>query len=208
MKKQTKPQQNRNKPVINKGVKAAAVLALAPLALTGCPTEIEYRDVPGPTEYVNYSFSYGNIYVSFTDSAWQILNDSGKMGEFKTKIDELSKGTGDWPAVVSDYIKSKPKYEIIIAYYNTAKEGEIVSRGDIISVNVNTTDPDIIQILRNRIALISDDMRDEEGLSMKANDSSIRMAGAGPMPKDTLRMWRRLGDEVAQGCLAPVCLSV
>jgi hypothetical protein len=48
MKKQTKTQQIRNKSVINKGVKAAAVLAFAPLALTGCPTTIEYRDVPGP----------------------------------------------------------------------------------------------------------------------------------------------------------------
>ncbi|MDR1251971.1 MAG: hypothetical protein LBK62_07365 [Treponema sp.] len=48
MKKQTKTQQIRNNPVINKGVKAAAVLAFAPLALTGCPTTIEYRDVPGP----------------------------------------------------------------------------------------------------------------------------------------------------------------
>jgi hypothetical protein len=46
MKKQPKTI-SRNNPVINKGVKAAAVLALAPLALTGCPTEIEYRDVPG-----------------------------------------------------------------------------------------------------------------------------------------------------------------
>jgi hypothetical protein len=191
MKKQTKTQPRRNNPVINKGVKAAAVLAFAPLALTGCPTEIEYRDVPGATQYVNYSFNYGNIYVSFTDSAWKILNDSGKMGEFKTKIDELSKGTdGYWSSVISNYINNKPRYEIIIADYNIGtQDGEIISKGNIISVNINTTNPDIIQILHNRIEGISYDMRTEEGISMKAPDSSIHMAGAAQPPQN-VKLWK------------------
>ncbi|MDR1287540.1 MAG: hypothetical protein LBK08_08035 [Treponema sp.] len=113
----------KNRMMKNRLVLAAAVFgaAVMALAMTGCSADIEYRNmpVPGATEYINYSFSYGNIHVSFTDSAWGILNASGKMGAFKTKIEELSNEAGDWASVISSYIKSKPRYEIIIADYNT-----------------------------------------------------------------------------------------
>jgi hypothetical protein len=199
MKKQTKTQPRRNNPVINKGVKAAAVIALAPLALTGCPNPtVEYRDVIKEVETSHESVfkdadNNDTVYLSFTDTAYRIVKDKpGQLDQFNDYISDITRVNANY----IDYFKNKTRLDVLITDFTDNGVICYAIGTDALVINVrhfvnnNDIADNLISECASGISSLSDYTPPSSSMK-KANDSNIRMAGMGPMPHKG-ELWRQL----------------